>query len=69
MKFTNSLIFAEKVGINPQPRFLPLHVKIEREGDAKVSIVDLQHVRNVDLDLDVVGFVLHRNVHAGVVAR
>ncbi len=50
-----------------QPGLLPLHVEVEGEGDAEVAVVDLEDVADVDLDQDLVGPVVERDVHAGVV--
>ncbi len=57
----------EEAAVELQARLAPLHVEVQREGDAEVAVVDLQHVRDVDLDGDLVGAVADGNVHAGIV--
>ena len=58
----------EEAWIEVDPWLEPLDVEVEREGDAEIAVVDLEHVRDVQLHLDQVGLAAKRNVHAGVVS-
>ena len=58
----------EEAWIEVEPGLEPLDVEVEREGDAEVAVVDLEHVRDVQLNLDQVGLAAEWNVHAGVVS-
>jgi len=40
----------EEAWIEPEPWLFPLDVEVEREGDAEVTVVDLQDVGDVDLN-------------------
>lgn len=59
----------EEAGVKMQSGFAPLNVKIQGERDAKVPIVDLEHVADVEFQLDQIGFAVQRNVHVGVIPR
>ena len=59
----------EEAWIEVEPGLEPLDVEVEREGDAEVAVVDLEHVRDVQLHLDQVGLVAERDVHARVVSE
>ena len=58
----------EEAWIEVEPGLEPLDVEVEREGDAEVAVVDLEHVRDVQLHLDQIGLAAEWNVHAGVVS-
>ena len=54
----------EEDGIEVKPWFPPLDVEVEGECDAEVSVIDLQNVRDVNLDGDGVGLVSQWDAHA-----
>ena len=47
----------EETWIQVETRLPPLDVEVEREGYAKVPVVDFEDVGNVDLDQDLVRLV------------
>ena len=57
----------EEAWIEVEPGLEPLDVEVEGEGDAEVAVVDLEHVRDVQLHLDQVRLRTERDVHARVV--
>jgi hypothetical protein len=50
-----SLPVMEEVCVDMNPWILPLYVEVERVGDGEVTIVDHQHVADMNLNLDKVG--------------
>ena len=50
--------------IEVEPWLHPLDIKVEWECDAKVSVIDLQNVRDVDLNGDGIGLVSQGDAHA-----
>ena len=64
----NSIPVLEETWIEGDPRLPPLNVEVEREGDAEVTVVDLEHVGDVQLHHYLVGLAAERDVHGGVVS-
>ena len=48
MVVAGDVLRREEVCREVEPRLVPLDVEVEREGDAVVLVVDLQHVRDLD---------------------
>ena len=45
----------EEVLVDVYPGVPPVHVEVQRVGDGEVTVVDHEHVADMDLNLDQVG--------------
>ena len=54
----------EEYGIEVEPWLLPLDIEVQGEGDAEVSVIYLENVRDVNLNGDGVGLVSQGDAHA-----
>ena len=54
----------EEYGIEVEPWLLPLYIEVQGEGDAEVSVIYLENVRDVNLNGDGVGLVSQGDAHA-----
>ena len=58
----------EEAGIYMKTGFTPLDVEIKWKRDAEVTVVDLEHVGDVQLHHYLVRLAAERDVHCGVVS-